>query len=85
LPAAVFVITTLPPGVPMASTNDVMNQPTAGMSPPRGLCMPQAPRTHVTPMATAKPTAATGKEPRARLYWKQPIKPSSAPNSSSMQ
>src|SRR5215471_5781070 len=83
-PAPVFVITTLPPEVPMASTYAVTNQPTAGTSPPRGLRIPHAPSTQVTRISTSKASAATGTEPSARLYWKQPIRLCPTPSRNSM-
>src|SRR6266702_5740092 len=65
LPAAVFVITTLPPGVAMASTNEAANHPTAGISPPVGLCIPHPAAAAVTPIAAANAIAAAGTGPMA--------------------
>ncbi len=67
LPAAVFVITMLPPGVRMASTKEAANHPTAGISPAAGRCIPHAASKHVTRISTAKPSAAPGTGPMPPL------------------
>src|ERR1022692_3997432 len=63
LPAAVLVITTLPPGVAMASTNDAANHPTADISPAVGVCIPQPASAVVPNTTTANASAAAGTGP----------------------
>ena len=56
---------TLPPLVPLASTNVTMNQPTAGTNPPVAWPVPHAPSRQVARIATSKPIAASGAGPTA--------------------
>src|SRR5579875_2516085 len=84
-PALLFVITTLPEGVPIASTYAAMNQPAAGISPPPGLSIPQLPSTQVTRISAQKISAATGTAPAMRLYWKLPTTPSAMPSRNSIR
>src|SRR5450755_3275872 len=67
LPVAESVITTLPPGVAMARTNDAANHPTAGIRPAVGVCIPQAARTQVAKIAAANVSAAADTGPRVPL------------------
>src|SRR5579859_4002238 len=76
LPAAVLVMITLPLATGMDRTNDARIQPSAGHSAPLTERMAQAPSRPVT-----KSTRQNTMAPRGafRLYWKLPIRPSTAP------
>src|SRR5260370_27102839 len=83
LPGPVLVMTTLPPGFGMASTNDPRIQPSAGPRAPPSVRIAQPPATQVARIPAQQANAATGTGPIARLYWKHPIRPSIAPSKNS--
>ncbi len=67
---------TLPLATGMDRTNDATIQPTAGQSAPLTERMAQAPSRQVASSTTQNPIATAG---AFRLYWKLPIRPSTAP------
>jgi hypothetical protein len=81
LPAAVFVMITLPRELGIDSTNEATIQPTAGMSAPMKERVPQPASTHVAKIATSRTIATSGTG--LWLYWKLPIRPCSNPSRSS--
>ena len=83
LPGVVLVMMTLPLETGMDSTNDVRIQPIPGSTAPLTERVAQAPRTQVARMTAQQTSAATGTDPAARLYWKLPISPCTAPNRNS--
>jgi hypothetical protein len=82
LPGVLLAMITLPLDIGMASTNDAMTQPTAGMNAPVVDCIAQAAARQVSKIPAQNSIAPTGDR---RLYWKLPIIPCTAPNSSSAQ
>src|SRR6266536_4483506 len=74
---------TLPLETGMDSTNDVRIQPIPGSTAPLTERVAQAPSTQVARMTAQQTSAATGTGPAARLYWKLPISPCTAPNRNS--
>src|SRR5689334_25263362 len=74
---------TLPLETGMDSTNDVRIQPIPGSTAPLTERVAQAPRTQVARMTAQLTSAATGTDPAARLYWKLPISPCTAPHRNS--
>jgi hypothetical protein len=82
LPGVVLAMITLPLDIGIASTNEAMIQPTAGMNAPVVDCIAQAAATQVTKIPAQNRIAPTGDR---RLYWKLPSTPCAAPNSSSAQ
>jgi hypothetical protein len=80
LPAVVLATITLPLDIGMASTYDAITQPTAGMNAPVIDCIPHPPSRQVTRIPAQNSIAPTGAQ---WLYWKLPIMPCTAPNSSS--
>src|SRR6516165_4550797 len=83
LPAVVLVMMTLPLETGIDITNDVMSQPIPGSSAPLTERVAQAASRQVARMAAQQMSAATGTAPAARLYWKLPISPCTAPNRNS--
>src|SRR3984893_10873648 len=82
-PAFVLVMMTLPLETGIDSTNDARIQPIPGKTAPLAERVAQAPSTQVARMAAQQISAATGTAPDARLYWKLPISPCTAPNRNS--
>ena len=83
LPGVVLVMMTLPFETGMDSTNDAMIQPIPGRIAPLTERMAQAPSRQVARITAQHTSAATGTGPDARLYWKLPITPCTAPNRNS--
>src|SRR5262245_4531461 len=83
LPAVVRGMMTLPLATGIDSTNDAMIQPIPGSTAPLTERVAQAPSRQVTRMTAQHKSAATGTDPAARLYWKLPISPCTAPNRNS--
>src|SRR5947208_10989907 len=83
-PGVVLVMMTLPLETGIDSTNDAMIQPIPGSTAPLTERVAQAASTQVARMTAQQMSAATGTDPDARLYWKLPISPCTAPNKNSM-
>src|SRR5438034_2708337 len=82
-PAFVLVMITLPLETGIDSTNDVRIQPIPGKTAPLTERVAQAASTQVARMTAQQTSAATGTGPDARLYWKLPISPCTAPHRNS--
>ena len=67
---------TLPLATGMDRTNEATTQPTAGHNAPLTERIAHAPSRQVASSTTQNPIAASG---AFRLYWKLPIRPSTAP------